>query len=61
MDELGLFPPNVGTTTAEVLVTVFGSELVDASLEVAVELRKSGHNTQVYFDPVPLRSSSVTP
>ncbi len=55
MDELGLFPPNVGTTTTEVLVTVFGSELVDASLEVAVELRKSGHNTQVYFDPAPLR------
>ena len=55
MDELGLFPPNVGTTTAEVLVTVFNEDLIDASLRVAVELRKEGHNAQVYFDPVSLR------
>jgi len=55
MDELGMFPPNVGTTTAEVLVTVFARELIDTSLAVAVELRQGGHNTQVYFDPAPLR------
>ena len=50
MDELGMFPPDIRATTAEVLVTVFSAETVSASLRLATDLRRAGINTTLYFD-----------
>lgn len=50
MDELGMFPPDIHATTAEVLVTVFDVSTVGASLKLATALRKAGVNTSLYFD-----------
>jgi histidyl-tRNA synthetase len=50
MDELGMFPPELRPTTAEVLVSVFGPETAQASLEVATLLRTAGINTSLYFE-----------
>jgi histidyl-tRNA synthetase len=51
MDELGMFPPELRPTTAEVLVSVFSAETADASLQVATMLRAAGINTSLYFEP----------
>jgi histidyl-tRNA synthetase len=51
MEELDMFPPNVGKTVAQVLVTLFDSTLEDASLRMANMLRKSGLKTEMYFEP----------
>lgn len=51
MDELNMFPPELRTTTAEVLVTVFSPETVTASLECATMLRQAEIKTSLYFDP----------
>lgn len=50
MDELGMFPPDIGRTTAQVLVTSFGMEMVSASLGLATQLRQKGIDTAMYFD-----------
>jgi histidyl-tRNA synthetase len=50
MDELGMFPSDIGRTTAQVLVTSFGEEMVNASLGLATHLRQVGINTTMYFD-----------
>ncbi len=50
MDELGMFPPDIGQTTAQVLVTSFGEELASASLGLATQLRQAGIGTAMYFD-----------
>lgn len=55
MEEQDMFPPTLGKTTAQVLVTVFERSLVDESVRLAGELRQAGLRTQVYFDPHPLR------
>lgn len=49
IDELGMAPPNLGTTVTDVLVTVFDAELLPRSLEVAASLREAGLNTEVYL------------
>lgn len=49
MDELGMFPPDLGATTAQALVTVFSAETAEASLGVAGLLREAGVKTAVYF------------
>ena len=54
MEELNMFPPNVGKTVAQVLVTLFDQTLINASLEVANSLRKSGVKTEMYFEQEPL-------
>ena len=50
MEELNMFPPGVGKTVAQVLVTVFDETLVNASLQMANTLRKSGLKTEMYFE-----------
>jgi histidyl-tRNA synthetase len=54
MEELEMFPPEVGTTVTQVLVTQFNSEMVNESLKVAGELRRAGINTEFYFESKPL-------
>jgi histidyl-tRNA synthetase len=54
MEELEMFPPEVGTTVAQVLVTQFSPDLVTESLKVANTLRKAGLNTELYFESDPL-------
>ena len=54
MEELDMFPPNVGKTVAQVLVTLFDQTLVDASLQMANTLRKGGVKTEMYFEQEPL-------
>jgi histidyl-tRNA synthetase len=55
MEEQNMFPPSLGKTTAQVLVTTFGKELVDESVKAAVMLRQAGLQTQIYFDADSLR------
>jgi histidyl-tRNA synthetase len=50
MEELEMFPPKIGRTTAQVLVTSFGEEMVGASLELATRLRQDGINTAMYYN-----------
>jgi len=50
MEELDMFPPEIGTTISQVLVTVFDESLVSASLQVSDELRKAGLNTELHFE-----------
>ncbi|NIN65412.1 MAG: histidine--tRNA ligase [Anaerolineae bacterium] len=54
MEELDMFPPELGTTISQVLVTLFDEAQLTASLQVANELRKAGLNTELYFDNDPL-------
>ncbi len=54
MDELNLFPPEVGMTVAQVLVTQFSPELVGESLKLARELRVAGWRVELYFENDPL-------
>ena len=51
MEEFDMFPPTVGKTVTEVLVTVFDAELAQESLKVATLLRNSGIRTEVYSRP----------
>jgi len=50
MDELAMYPPNIGKTVTQVLVTVFNRDLVGASIRVANELRAAGINTELALD-----------
>ena len=54
MEELNMFPPEVGKTVSQVLVTLFDETLVDASLQLANTLRKGGLKTELYFERDPL-------
>lgn len=54
MEELEMFPPEVGKTVAQVLVTKFSPELVNESLKMANGLRKAGMNAELYFEDEPL-------
>jgi len=54
MEELNMFPPNVGKTVAQVLVTVFDKTLVNASLQMANILRQGELKTEMYFEQDPL-------
>jgi histidyl-tRNA synthetase len=49
MEELDMFPPSVGKTSAQVLVTIFDESLASESLKTANMLRKGGLNTALYF------------
>lgn len=50
MEQRGMYPPNVGQTTAQALVTIFDENLVDESLKIANMLRKAGIKTALYFE-----------
>ncbi len=50
MEELRMFPPEVGRTVTQVLVTVFDDDRQKDSLRIASELRGAGINTEVWFD-----------
>lgn len=50
MDELNMFPDNIRSATAEVLVTSFNAETSMASLRAVTDLRADGVNASLYFD-----------
>ncbi len=47
MEELGMFPPEVGSTVSQVLVTLFDENSIAESLQLASQLRKAGINTEL--------------
>jgi histidyl-tRNA synthetase len=49
MDDLDLYPPHIGGTVVQVLVTVFSDETQPASMKLANTLRKAGIRTEVYM------------
>ncbi|MCY3833768.1 MAG: histidine--tRNA ligase [Chloroflexi bacterium] len=49
MDELELYPPRLGGTLVQALVTVFSDETRRASTRIGDQLRAAGINTEVYF------------
>ncbi len=56
MEELDMFPPSVGKTTAQVLVARVEPGLVDEALKVATKLRKAGIKTELYFEDNTLKA-----
>jgi histidyl-tRNA synthetase len=54
MEELSMFPPEVGTTKTQVLVTIFSEDQMTTSLQLSGNLRSSGLNTELYFENDPL-------
>ncbi|HUW94732.1 MAG TPA: His/Gly/Thr/Pro-type tRNA ligase C-terminal domain-containing protein, partial [Anaerolineae bacterium] len=54
MEELEMFPPDVGMTNTQVLVTIFSEDQIATSLQVSGNLRNSGLNTELYFENDPL-------
>jgi histidyl-tRNA synthetase len=54
MQELHMFPPEVGMTNTEVLVSVFSADQLQASIQVSESLRDGGLNTELYFERDPL-------
>ncbi len=51
MDELDLYPAQLGGTLVQVLVAVFSRETRMSSMKVANQLRDAGINTELYFEP----------
>jgi len=51
MDELDLYPANLGGTLVQVLVAVFNRDTKKPSMKVANQLRDAGINTELYFEP----------
>jgi histidyl-tRNA synthetase len=49
MDELKLYPPHLGGTLVQALVTVFSDETRAASTRIGNQLRAAGINTEVYL------------
>ena len=49
MDELELYPPNLGGTLVQALVTVFNEQTRRASARIGGQLRAAGINTEVYL------------
>ena len=49
MDELELYPPHLGGTLVQVLVTVFNEETRRASARIGGQLREAGFNTEVFL------------
>jgi histidyl-tRNA synthetase len=55
MEDQDMFPPSIGKTATQVLVTTFQDTLLDESIKVAAMLRQAGLRAQIYFDADPLR------
>ena len=49
MDILNLYPPDIGGTVVQVLVTVFNEETQRESEKLAAELRRAGIRTELYM------------
>ena len=49
MDELDLYPPHLGGTLVQALVTVFNEKTRRASTRIGGQLREAGINTEVYL------------
>jgi len=49
LEELQMFPADLGQTAVQVLVTVFNPELVSESLKLATELRAAGLHCELYY------------
>jgi len=49
MEELGLYPPALGQTVTQVLVTRFSAETTPESLRLAQELRQAGLKAELFF------------
>ena len=54
MEELEMFPAQIGKTTTQVLVTQFSPDMVAESLKIARDLRQAGLNVELYFENDPL-------
>jgi histidyl-tRNA synthetase len=54
MDKRNLYPPNLGKTVVEVLVTVFGPDTQPASMALAASLRANGIKTELYMQQAKL-------
>lgn len=50
MDELNMYPPDLGKTVVDVFVTVFDAGRRASSLSVAMQLRAASINTEVWYD-----------
>ena len=51
MTERGMFPPEIATAAAEVMVTLFEGQPIEEGLTLAHELRAAGLRVDVYPDP----------
>jgi histidyl-tRNA synthetase len=51
MTERGMFPPDLATAAADVMVTLFEGEPIEEGLTLATELRAAGLRVDVYPDP----------
>ncbi len=49
MDELGMYPPQLGKTVSQVLMTIFSEEMLGESLKLASELRRAGLKVEQYM------------
>lgn len=49
MDQQGLFPKDL--TTSKVLVSIFSTDLMDKSSEIASQLRSNNINTELWLEP----------
>jgi histidyl-tRNA synthetase len=54
MDKRNLYPPNLGNTVVEVLVTVFGADTQAASMALAAALRAGGIKTELFMQQAKL-------
>jgi histidyl-tRNA synthetase len=54
LEELQMFPPDVGETVVQVLVTVFAAESLPESLMLLTELRSAGLRCELYYGADPL-------
>ncbi|MBC7224122.1 MAG: histidine--tRNA ligase family protein, partial [Anaerolineae bacterium] len=50
MEELHMYPPDLGTTVVQVLVAHFGGETLPAALRLARDLRRAGWPTELHYD-----------
>lgn len=48
MSERGMFPPEVGTTPADIMVTIWSEDSIDDSIRLARELRTIGFRVDLY-------------
>jgi histidyl-tRNA synthetase len=50
MEELQMYPPNLGGTVVQVLVAHFGAGTLPAALRLARDLRRAGWPTELYYE-----------
>ncbi len=50
IEELGMYPPSLGRTTAQLLVTIFDASTRPASIQLSQELRRQGIHVELSFE-----------